>query len=96
MDKVKGFLLIADISGFTEFIKIHNMKKKPLIGNKLASYWESHAEKIIKDLLESIITSFVPITKLNKIEGEAAFFYLQSLKPRDEALAILLEITDIS
>ena len=28
MDKVKGFLLIADISGFTEFIKIHNMKKK--------------------------------------------------------------------
>ena len=27
MDKVNGFLLIADISGFTEFIKIHNMKK---------------------------------------------------------------------
>ena len=89
MDKVNGFLLIADISGFTEFIKIHNMKKKPLIGNKLASYWESHAEKIIKDLLESIITSFEPIMKLNKIEGDAAFFYLQSLKPKDEALNIL-------
>jgi len=29
MDKVNGFLLIADISGFTEFIKIHNMKKNP-------------------------------------------------------------------
>ena len=89
MDKVNGFLLIADISGFTEFIKIHNMKKKPLIGNKLASYWESHAEKIIKDLLETIITSFEPIMKLNKIEGDAAFFYLQSLKPQDEALNIL-------
>ena len=89
MDKVKGFLLIADISGFTEFIKIHNMKKKPLIGNKLASYWESHAEKIIKDLLESIITSFEPIMKLNKIEGDAAFFYLKCLKPEDEALKML-------
>ena len=89
MDKVNGFLLIADISGFTEFIKIHNMKKKPLIGNKLASYWESHAEKIIKDLLETIITSFEPIMKLNKIEGDAAFFYLKSLKPKDEALNIL-------
>ena len=50
MNKVNGFLLIADISGFTDFIKIHNMKKKPLIGSKLASYWESHAEIIIKDL----------------------------------------------
>ena len=89
MDRVNGFLLIADISGFTEFIKIHNMKKKPLIGNKLASYWESHAEKIIKDLLESIITSFEPIMKLNKIEGNTASFYLQSLKPQDEALNIL-------
>ena len=47
MDKVNGFLLIADISGFTEFIKIHNMRKKPIVGNKLASYWESLAEIII-------------------------------------------------
>lgn len=30
MNKVNGFLLIADISGFTDFIKIHNMKKKTL------------------------------------------------------------------
>ena len=89
MDKVNGFLLIADISGFTEFIKIHNMKKKPLIGNKLASYWESHAEIIIKDLLETIITSFEPIMNLNKIEGDAAFFYLQSSKPKDEAQNII-------
>ncbi len=29
MNKVNGFLLIADISGFTDFIKIHNMKKNP-------------------------------------------------------------------
>ena len=89
MDKINGFLLIADISGFTEFIKIHNMKKKPLIGNKVAAYWESHAEIIIKDLLETIITSFEPIMKLNKIEGDSAFFYVQSLKPKDEVLDIL-------
>ena len=89
MDKVNGFLLIADISGFTEFIKIHNMRKKPIVGNKLASYWESHAEIIIKDLLETIINSLEPIMKLNKIEGDAAFFYLQSSKPKDDALNIL-------
>ena len=89
MHRVRGFLLIADISGFTEFIKIHNMRKKPFIGKKLASYWESHAETIIKDLLETIITSFEPIMKLNKIEGDAAFFYLQSSKPKSEALKIL-------
>ena len=89
MDKVNGFLLIADISGFTEFIKIHNMRKKPIVGNTLASYWESDAEIIIKDLLETIITSLEPIMKLNKIEGDAAFFYLQSSKPKDDALNIL-------
>ena len=77
MDKVNGFLLIADISGFTEFIKIHNMKKKPLIGSKLASYWESHAEIIIKDLLETIITSFEPIMKLNKLKEMRLFFMLK-------------------
>ena len=77
MDKVNGFLLIADISGFTDFIKIHNMKKKPLIGSKLASYWESHAEIIIKDLLETIITSFEPIMKLNKLKEMRLFFMLK-------------------
>ena len=34
----KGFLLIAYNSSFTEFIKIHNMKKKPLVVKKLASF----------------------------------------------------------
>ena len=82
MDKVNGFLLIADISGFTEFIKIHNMRKKPIVGNKLASYWESHAEIIIKDLLETIITSLEPIMKLNKIEGDAAFFLFAKFKTK--------------
>ena len=77
MNKVNGFLLIADISGFTDFIKIHNMKKKPLIGSKLASYWESHAEIIIKDLLETIITSFEPIMKLNKLKEMRLFFMLK-------------------
>ena len=31
-----GFLLIADISGYTEFIKLHNLAKKPVFGATLA------------------------------------------------------------
>ena len=27
-----GFLLIADISGYTEFVKLHNLAKKPIFG----------------------------------------------------------------
>ena len=33
-----GFLLIADISGFTKFIKIHEIKKKPIVGSIVANY----------------------------------------------------------
>ena len=84
-----GFLLIADISGFTQFIKIHDVKKKPLIGSIVASYWESHAEVLIKDLLEVIIATFEPCMKLNKIEGDAAFFFLEDNGTDVQANAIL-------
>ena len=61
-----GYLLIADISGFTQFIKIHDVKRKPLVGSTVASYWESHAEVLIKDLIEVIIAAFEPCMNLNK------------------------------
>ena len=77
LEQRTGYLLIADISGFTQFIKIHDVKNKPLVGSILANYWESHAEVLIKDLIEVIIAAFEPCMKLNKIEGDAAFFFLE-------------------
>tara|TARA_B100000900_G_scaffold376115_1_gene358658 strand:+ start:88 stop:786 length:699 start_codon:yes stop_codon:yes gene_type:complete len=89
LEQRKGYLLIADISGFTKFIKIHDVRKKPLVGSIVANYWESHAEALIKDLIEVIIAAFEPCMKLNKIEGDAAFFFLEDNGTDRQADAIL-------
>ena len=79
MQKKTGFLLIADISGYTPFIKNHSMRKKPLIGKKIADFWDSHADKLVNTLLEEIIENFEPVMKFNKLEGDAALFFLEEL-----------------
>ena len=89
MDAKKGFLLIADISGFTDFIKIHDMRSKPIIGKSIAAFWAGHAEQLIKDLIETIITVFEPVMILNKIEGDAAFFYLEEENSKEQASQII-------
>ena len=89
MDTKKGFLLIADISGFTDFIRIHDMRSKPIIGKSIAAFWAGHAEQLIKDLIETIITVFEPVMILNKIEGDAAFFYLEEENSKEQASQII-------
>ena len=74
MQKKTGFLLIADISGYTPFIKNHSMRKKPLIGKKIADFWDSHADKLINTLLEEIIENFEPVMKFNKLRVTLLFF----------------------
>ena len=74
MEKI-GYLVIADISGYTQFVKIHNMRKRPIFGEAMAQKWESHAEHIITELLEAIIDTFDDTLMLNKLEGDAAFFF---------------------
>jgi len=56
-------MLIADIAGYTRFMKLHYMS---LI----------HAQDIVAKLLEAIIDAASPALKLAKLEGDAAFFYL--------------------
>ena len=73
-----GILLIADISGYTEFIKLHNLAKKPIFGAALAKNFESHASTIVADLLETVIDAVEPSLRLNKLEGDAAFFFSSS------------------
>ncbi|HEY2818401.1 MAG TPA: DUF2652 domain-containing protein [Casimicrobiaceae bacterium] len=55
-------LMIADIAGYTKFMKFHYMS---LV----------HAQETIAKLLEAIIDA-VPALRLAKLEGDAAFFYL--------------------
>lgn len=58
----RAHIILVDISGYTGFIRLHRVS---LI----------HAERIITELLESVIeSSEYPLT-LNKLEGDAALFY---------------------
>lgn len=57
-----GCLLLADISGYTEYMS----------GTELM-----HAEDVVADLLETIVVSIEPTFHLSKLEGDAAFAYAQ-------------------
>jgi hypothetical protein len=58
----KALLLIADIGGYTRFMKEHRFSL-------------AHAQDTIAQLLETVIDAASSF-KLAKIEGDAAFFYL--------------------
>jgi hypothetical protein len=57
------FLLIADIGGYTRFMKFHRTSL-------------AHAQEIVAQLLEAVIDTTHANLKLAKLEGDAAFFYL--------------------
>ena len=65
-----GYLLIADISGYTNFVKLHNLRQKNVLGKIIADNFEFHAEAIVSDLLEAVIEVIEPTLKLNKLEGD--------------------------
>lgn len=58
-------LLIADISGYTGYLSAVEI---------------DHAQDILGDLVETIVTSLGPSFTLAKLEGDAAFTYLQTEK----------------
>ncbi|HEY8242540.1 MAG TPA: DUF2652 domain-containing protein [Casimicrobiaceae bacterium] len=62
-------LLIADIAGYTRFMKLHTVSL-------------AHAHDIVSRLLETIIDAAGPELKLAKLEGDAAFFYLPLAEDR--------------
>lgn len=63
MEIKKVFLVLADISGYTSFMRTHGVDSL------------MHAETIITELLEAVIdASKFPLT-LSKLEGDAAFLY---------------------
>ena len=69
MELKRVVLVLADISGYTRFMKIHTMSLL-------------HAETIITELLEAVLDhAEFPLT-LSKLEGDAAFMYATPLPPR--------------
>ncbi len=57
-----ALMLIADISGYTRFMKVNRVNL-------------AHAQEVIAELLGAVIDSAKSRWKLAKLEGDAAFFY---------------------
>ena len=62
MESKRAVLVLVDISGYTQFLKLHTMSM-------------IHAEEIITQLLEAVIDKSEHPLTLNKLEGDAAFLY---------------------
>ena len=77
-----GYLVLADISGYTSF----------LAGTEL-----EHAHEILTALLETIIGRFKTLLTISKLEGDAVFAYAPEAKiPRGETLLELIECTYVA
>ncbi len=72
------FLLIADIGGYTRFMKFHRASL-------------AHAQDIVAQLLEAVIDATDGHLKLAKLEGDAAFFYVAWPEGTEPSLAFVAE-----
>ncbi len=74
-----GYLVLADISGYTSY---------------LAKVELEHAQEILTDLLSSIVDQFKSMLTISKLEGDAVFANInESQLPRPEALLELIDNT---
>ncbi len=72
MENHRGFIVLVDISGYTNFVSKHNTNSSE---NKKLDFGQAHAEHIISDLLEKVINELDDVLTINKIQGDAALFY---------------------
>jgi uncharacterized protein YndB with AHSA1/START domain len=74
-----GYLVLADISGYTHY---------------LAGVELDHAHEILSDLLETIVASLKSLLTIGKLEGDAVFAYVPEARVgRGETLLELVEAT---
>jgi hypothetical protein len=77
-----GYLLLADISGYTSFVA----------GTEL-----DHSHEILSDLLETICVQVEKLLTIHKLEGDAVFAYApEAMISRGETILELIESTYIS
>ena len=75
----QGYLLLADLSGFTRF---------------MASAELEHAQEILTELIDTVCKSLKPVFKIAEIEGDAIFAYtFEEQFSRGETLLELIELT---
>ncbi len=78
----KGYLLLADISGFTAFLE----------GTEL-----DHAQGVLENLMRTIIGQLTPALKLAEVEGDAVFVYgLEDDLSRGELIFELIDATYVA
>lgn len=65
----RAFFLIADIGGYTRFMKVHRVNL-------------AHAQHVVAQLLEAVIDGAGDL-RLAKLEGDAAFFYAEVASDAD-------------
>ncbi len=65
--ETRAILMVADISGFTKFMKFHIISI-------------SHAKQVIVRLLKAIIKASKSPLKIAELEGDAVFFMLHAMK----------------
>jgi hypothetical protein len=71
-----GFIVLVDISGYTRFIMNHKRFGVAALERRNERVVEEHAEAIISVLLEAVIDDLEDILVVNKLEGDAALFYV--------------------
>ena len=71
MQEVEGFIVLLDISGYTRFVRSHNLRNIPVVGKHFRETSEAHAEKVVTDLLESLIHETRDLLTPEKLEGDA-------------------------
>ena len=77
-----ALLVIADIGGYTRFMKFHAAS---LV----------HAQEIVGELLDAIIAAVRPVLKLAKLEGDAAFFYVERSADTDNPAWLMSRVQAI-
>jgi len=75
----RALLVIADIGGYTRFMKVHRVNL-------------AHAQYIVACLLEAVIDGAGRKLKLAKLEGDAAFFYANAPVPPEDAKKAFVSI----
>jgi hypothetical protein len=78
MEIKEAYLILADISGYTHFVKMHR-----------ASIL--HAEEIVTELMEAVINAAGPPLILNKLEGDAAFLYAPAVAKNNPDSQLILQ-----
>jgi len=75
----QGYLVLADISGFTPFVADSEL---------------AHSQEILSEILKLIIRNFTPTLTLAEVEGDAVFAYAPHQKlRRGETLLEIIEAT---